>query len=166
MALYLLDANFFIQTYRVNYPLDVAVSFWAKVKQLANEGKIFSIDKVKNEIYGSNDALENWCKENLPEDFFRDSTQVVPSYQEVVEWVISKNDHYTAAAISEFLDTEEADAFIVAYALANRENRIIVTHEVSEPHRKNKVKIPDVCYALDIRFTDTMGMFRALGEGI
>ena len=165
MAIYLLDTNFFIQAHRVSYPLDVAHSFWGKVKQLAEAGKILSIDKVKNEIFGNNDLLEHWCKENLPEDFFRATSEVVSSYQDVVQWVMSKSDHYNANAISEFLDADDADAFIVAYALANPETRIIVTHEISEPHRKNKVKIPDVCYALDIRFTDTMGMFRALGEG-
>ena len=136
-----------------------------KTEQLAEAGKILSIDKVKDEIFGNNDVLEHWCRENLPGDFFRATSDVVSSYQEVVEWVMSKSDHYNAAAISEFLDAEEADAFIVAYALVNPVARIIVTHEISEPHRKNKVKIPDVCYALDIRFTDTMGMFRALGEG-
>ena len=47
MSVYVVDSNFFIQAHRAHYPLDVAVSFWAKVKQLAYEGKIISIDNVK-----------------------------------------------------------------------------------------------------------------------
>jgi hypothetical protein len=60
MEVYILDSNFFIQAHRVSYPLDIALSFWKKVKQLAAEGKIISIDKVKNELYDKNDALEVW----------------------------------------------------------------------------------------------------------
>ncbi len=53
------------------YPLDIASSFWNKIKQLAQNGQIISIDKVKNELYDKNDALEYWCIENLPADFFQ-----------------------------------------------------------------------------------------------
>lgn len=48
MGIYVIDSNFFIQAHRANYPLDIAFSFWNKVKQLAEDGKIISIDKVKN----------------------------------------------------------------------------------------------------------------------
>jgi hypothetical protein len=39
-----------------------------------------------------------------------------------------------------------------------------VTQEVSEPYRKNKVKIPDACDVLGIRYVNMMDMFRMLGE--
>jgi hypothetical protein len=68
------------------------------------------------------------------------------------------------SAISEFLDAEEADAFIVAYALSDRQNRIIVTQEVSQPERKNKIKIPEPCNAFGISYINTIEMFRKLGE--
>jgi hypothetical protein len=73
MGIYVIDSNFFIQAHRANYPLDIAFSFWNKVKKLAEDGKIISIDKVKNELYDKNDALENWCRTNLLEDFFKES---------------------------------------------------------------------------------------------
>jgi hypothetical protein len=164
MGVYVVDSNFFIQAHRVNYSLDVAFSFWNKVKQLAEEGKIISIDKVKNEIFDKNDALEEWCKLNLREDFFKNSTQVMEAYGLVSAWAISKSDHYMQNALNEFLNADEADAFIVAYALVDHDNRIIVTQETSEPNRKNKVKIPDACNALNVQFVNTMDMFRQLGE--
>ena len=71
MEVYVLDSNFFIQAHRLHYPIDVAFGFWNKVKQLAETGKITSIDKVKNELYDKNDVLETWCVDNLPEDFLR-----------------------------------------------------------------------------------------------
>lgn len=58
MALFIVDSNFFIQAYRVYYPLDVATGFWSKFKMLADAGIVVSIDKVKQELYDKNDDLE------------------------------------------------------------------------------------------------------------
>ncbi len=164
MGIYVVDSNFFIQAHRVSYPLDVAFSFWNKVKQLAEEGKIISIDKVKNEIYDKNDALEEWCKANLPEDFFKESSEVMAAYGQVSAWAISRSSHCMPNALNEFLDADEADAFIVAYALADPNNRIVVTQKISQPNRKNKIKIPEACIALNVQFVNTMDMFRRLEE--
>ena len=160
----MVDSNFFIQAHRATYPLDIAFSFWKKVKQLAEEGKIISIDKIKTEIYSNNDALKEWCQVNLPADFFNSSSQIMASYARVTTWAISRSTHYLTRALNEFLNADEADAFIVAFALADTGNRIVVTQEVSEPNRKNKIKIPDACDAFDVQFVNTMDMFRQLGE--
>lgn len=164
MSVYIVDSNFFIEAHRVRYPLDIAFSFWNKVKQLAEEGKIISIDKVKNEIYDRNDALEAWCISNLPEGFFKDTSAVMTFYGQVSAWAISKSNHYLPNALNEFLDADEADAFIVAYALADSSNSIVVTQEISQPTKKNKVKIPDACMALNVQYVNTIEMFRQLRE--
>jgi hypothetical protein len=67
-------------------------------------------------------------------------------------------------ALNEFLDADEADAFLVTYALTDSLNRIVVTHEVSEPNRKNKIKIPEACNALIVKYVNTTEMFRQLKE--
>lgn len=164
MEIFIVDSNFFIEAHRVNYPIDIAQSFWNKVKQLADNGKLISIDKVKEELYDKNDALEHWCKENLPKNFFKDTSETISQYSVVTQWVVSKNTHYLPQAINEFLDANEADAFLIAYALANKKFRLIVTQELSEPNRKNKVKIPDCCNELNIRYMNTIQMFRYIGE--
>lgn len=69
-APYIVDANFFIQVHRMNYPMDVVPNFWSKIKELAEKGLISSIDKVKAELYLNSDGLTTWCKDNLPSDFF------------------------------------------------------------------------------------------------
>lgn len=161
---YIVDSNFFIQAHRVTYPLDIAFSFWNKVKMLADSGKIISIDKVQKEIYDNEDDLKQWCNSNLPTDFFKDSAPVIASYAKVSAWAVSRNTHYLPNAINEFLHADEADAFIIAYVLADPHNRIVVTQETSEPFRKNKVKIPDACIALNVRYLNVMDMFRQLGE--
>jgi len=162
MAVYVVDTNFFIQAHRTGYPLDIAVSFWKTIKQLAYDVRIISIDKVKNEIYRNEDALKRWCEENLPENFFKDSSGVMEEYSKVSAWAVSKKDHYKPKAIEEFLDADEADAFLVAYALSDPANRIIVTQETSQPQIKSKIKIPEVCNAFNLDYVNTMQMFRKL----
>lgn len=164
MQMYLVDSNFFIQAHRAVYPLDIATGFWNKVKILAVSGTIFSIDKVKNELYNKNDELEIWCKENLPNRFFKDSSDMIKEYAQITTWAISKVDHYLPNALSEFLDADEADAFLVAYALSDKDNITIVTQEVSQPNGKRRIKIPEPCNAFKIKYINTIEMFRQLGE--
>ncbi|MDZ7742213.1 MAG: DUF4411 family protein [Bacteroidota bacterium] len=164
MAAFVVDSNFFIQAHRTTYPLDIATGFWIKLKHLADSGTIISIDKVKNELYDKNDALEAWCKVNLPQDFFKSSADSMAEYGQVIAWAMSKSGHYLQNALNEFMDADEADAFVIAYCLADPINRVLVTQEISEPNRKNKVKIPDCCNALGVTFNNTIEMFRQLGE--
>jgi hypothetical protein len=114
MSVYVVDSNFFIQAHRANYPLDIATSFWNKVKALAEQGKIISIDKVKKEIFDHQDDLKQWCEDNLPEDFFKDTQEVITSYGQIASWANSRNGHYHSTALAEFLDADEADAWLVA----------------------------------------------------
>lgn len=163
MAVYVVDTNFFIQAHRFYYPLDVVPSFWEKVKDLAHRRKIVSIDKVKREIYCNNDGLTDWCKENLPDTFFADSTAVIEHYAKVSAWANSKK-QYTSGALSNFLSTDAADAWIVAYGLALPNERTIVTYEKSAPDARKRIKIPEPCNDLGLAFVDTISMLRALKE--
>jgi hypothetical protein len=164
MSVYIADTNFFIQAHRGTYPLDVVPSFWIKVKELAETGKIISIDKVKNEIYKNDDELKQWCQDNLPGNFFKDSSELIEKYIEISVWAQIRNNHYLQRAIDEFLEENAADAWLAAFALEDKDNRIIVTQEISEPNRKNRIKIPDVCLFYGIKFVNTIEMFRKLGE--
>jgi hypothetical protein len=163
MGVYVVDSNFFIQAHRDSYPLDIAFSFWNKVKQLAYENKIISIDKVQKEIYDKNDALKSWCLANLSDDFFKDTSGVMNQYSQVSSWAASRNSHYSQNAINEFLDADEADAFLIAYVLADTNNRTLVTQETSEPNRKSKIKIPEPSNVFGVRYIKMMEMFRELG---
>ena len=166
MSLFIVDTNFFIQSHRITYPLDIAVGFWEKVIKIANENKIISIDKVKNEIYRNDDELTKWIDDNLSEEFFKptETPEVLSSYSKIVNWANSKNNFYLPKAISEFLDYEYADAWLTAYALSYGRECCIVTQEKSEPNRKSKIKIPEVCNEFNIQYKNIIEMFRELGE--
>lgn len=164
MTPYLIDTNFFIQAHRVGFPMDVMPSFWIKVSELAHNKKIISIDKVKKEIYKREDDLKIWCEANLPVDFFKDSSTIITAYSEVVRWAYSKKDWYKKQALDTFMDAEEADAWLVAFAYA--QNLPLVTHEISKPESKKDIKIPDACIPFSVRTLLPMDMLRELGEKI
>jgi hypothetical protein len=165
MKVYVLDSNFFIQAHRTYYPFDVTVGFWNKIKVLAESGQVISIDKVKDEIYENVDVLSAWCKDNLPADFFKDTSGVIATeYSTVVRWANSRSNHYMPQALNEFLDSKEADAFLVAFVLADLSDRVVVTDEESNVNMKRKIKIPEPCNALGVPFCNAMNMFRQLGE--
>lgn len=162
MDTYIVDSNFFIQAHRMYYPFDVVPSFWDRVGDLAAAGRLVSIDKVRKEIYKNEDDLTNWCETNLAKGFFQNSQTVIQHYIHVVQWADSMGGHYTTSALDEFLNADEADAWLVAYALADVDHRVIVTHEISQPGRKNKIKIPDACAPFGVRYVNTIDLFRQL----
>ncbi len=161
---FLLDSNFFIEAHRTSYPFDVVPSFWIKVKELAEQGKIISIDKVKKELLQNKDELSDWIIDNLPEDFFKDTSSVVPNYATLTGWVYSKSSQYSPTAISEFLDADEADAWLIAFAMTYENH--IVTHEVSKPNSKSRVMLPDAAKPFNVNCVKTIDLFRALGVKI
>lgn len=165
MTPYLLDANFFIEAHRTSYPMDVFPSFWEKVKELADAGKIISLDKVKDELYRKEDDLKIWCEANLPDSFFKASDEAIDEYKKVAGWAYSKRDKpYSQSALDVFLDAHEADAWLVAYAMKN--SQPLVTNEVSAPDSKKSIKIPDACAPFGVRAIQPMVMFREMGEKI
>ena len=164
MSKFIVDSNFFIQAHRSSYPLDVVQSFWLKVQSLSQNGTIVNIDKVKKERFDNSsheDELKLWCDENLPNDFFINTDPVLNNYASIVNWV-SMSHHYTDNAIQEFSETDLADPWLIAFAMSN--DWTIVTYEKSEPNRKNKIKIPEVCNQFDVRYINTIEMLRELNE--
>lgn len=163
MSKFIVDSNFFIQAHRSIYPLDVVQSFWVKIENLASNGTIVSIDKVKKEIFDNashQDELKDWCDDNLPDDFFINTDSVLNNYVSIVNWVNSS--HYTERARQEFLATDLADPWLVAFAMSN--GWTIVTYEKSEPNRRNRIKIPEVCNRFNVRHINTIEMLRELNE--
>ncbi|MFC7348705.1 DUF4411 family protein [Chryseobacterium zhengzhouense] len=163
MAKYLLDSNIFIQAHRMYYPFDVVPSFWNKILELSNNGIIISIDKVKKELCETNnpDQLSSWCENELDNSFFVDSTSCVDIYAQIAIWTHSST-HFLQSAKDEFLTTDLADPWLIAYA--KKHNLTIVTHEISQPQRKNRIKIPEPCIHFGVRYLSPIEMFREIGE--
>lgn len=63
----LLDANVFLQAKNLHYAMDFCPAFWEWLAKANEGGKVFSIDKVLNELEAGDDALAVWAKEQKPE---------------------------------------------------------------------------------------------------
>lgn len=153
---YLLDANVFIQAKNLHYGLDFCPAFWEWLVQSASNELVCTINNVEAEILSGDDELTTWMRQN-GQRIVRPVDQV--GYQElrvVSNWVVSRN--YDAAAQNQFFQV--ADYYLVAYAKAHR--LTVVTHEIPSNSPK-KIKIPDVCFGLNIPFISPYEMLRRTG---
>lgn len=160
--IYLVDSSCFMTASRISYPIDIAISFWDKIAQLAQNHAFYSIDKVNDEIRLNDDALTKWCKDNLPEDFFfsTETEEVYKKYAELVNWAKSKNIKQTA--FDKFIDATKADIYFVAFASLAPNNYTIVTEEVTAINSKKDIKLPDACSAFNVRSINFIQMLREL----
>lgn len=161
MGDYLIDANTLISAHRSSYRLGVAKSFWKTIAQLAKDQVLCSIDKVRSEIYYNEDPLTQWCKDNIDDSFWLPSSTCLLEYQRVVQWAQRRSDHYTGNAIKNFMRTDNADPWLIAFAL--KESLTLVTEEVANPARKNNIKIPDACKPFNVQSMNLMDMFEDFG---
>jgi hypothetical protein len=163
---YLLDSNVFIGAHRSYYAFDIAPTFWQSIKDQAQDGKIISIDRVKNELqgFGEGDLLREWSISEFNEWFFpTDTSETLSCYADLMIWTqeTPQQEHYRDFAITEFAEEHIADAWLIAYAMAN--DCILVTHEVYDEKNKKKIPIPNVCAEKGVHYIDTFQMFRELG---
>lgn len=106
--------------------------------------------------------MKKWCNDNISSDFWQEINQYPPEYARISAWAASQVGRYSQNAIQEFLDADEADAFLVSFSLADLARRKIVTYEIPS-NARNKIKIPDVCSAFGIQYVNPITMFRELG---
>ena len=115
-ATYVLDANVFIEAARRYYAFDLAPPFWESLVQHAENGRIYSIDRVKVELERGKDELAEWATSQFSNAFAStDEEEVTNSYASVMGWVRAQ-DQFSDAAKADFADG--ADGWLVAYAMS------------------------------------------------
>lgn len=155
--MYLIDANALIEAKNRYYAFDIAPGFWTWLDRAHESGIACSIDAVRDELLDGSDELADWARSR--KDFFRPIDDAAAAqFGPLTSWVMSKD--FTAAAKAGFTG-DHADYLLVAFGKAH--GHVVVTHELSEPNRKNRVKIPDACMALGASFTSPFEMLRASG---
>ena len=160
---YIIDTNVFIQGKNFHYNFDCCKGFWDWVENSHNQGVVYSINKVKDELMAGRkgDQARTWAQ-NMPPGFFLPDvadSKVMSAYREVITWA-SMDKHYLPAAITKFSDASKADAFLLAYAKAH--GSVIVTQEFSEPNKKKEIPIPDA--ALKIGGIKTIPIYELLSK--
>ena len=158
--LYLLDANVLIDAHRDYYPIERVPEFWEWPLKMGELGRI----KVPQEIYeeivlpkpSRSDKLLDWLEEHRYELVLNEQAEVP-----VVSNVTAMG--YADDLTDEQIERLGRDPFLIAYALADVQNRCVVTTERSKPNRVPANRhIPDVCNHLSIRWCDTFALIREL----
>jgi hypothetical protein len=150
---YLLDADVFIRAKNLHYGLDFCPAFWQWLVESNAEGKVFSVEKVGDEVQAVADELSTWAAARGDGFFLRPGNDVFPSLAAVSTWASSRT--YEAAAVSTFLQV--ADYYLVSQAQAG--GHTLVTHEVPSASTR-KIKIPDACIGLGIKCMTPYEMLR------
>lgn len=155
---YLLDANVFIQAKNLHYGFEFCPAFWDWLIAENSAGRVFSIEKVGDEIVAIDDELSTWATNRGDGFFLPVDESGFAALGKTSHWTTAPRTdgrRYEPAAIATFLQV--ADYYLVAQALAG--NHTIVTHEIASPSLR-KIKIPDACIGLGIKFVTPYEMLR------
>lgn len=150
---YLLDANVLIQAKRLHYGLDFCPAFWEWLVTENGSERVFSIEKVGDEIQAGGDELSDWASHRGDGFFLKPDAALVAALARVSTWATSQS--YEPAAVHTFLQV--ADYYLVAHALAHGDT--VVTHEIPSTSRK-RIKIPDACIGLRVKVMTPFEMLR------
>jgi len=150
---YLLDADVFVRAKNLHYGLDFCPVFWNWLIRENQAGKVYSIEKVGDEIEAVQDELSEWAATRGDGFFLPPDEATLRSFAAVTAWV--QGQHYDASAISTFL--QKADYYLMSQAHAGKHT--VVTHEVPSASTY-KVKIPDMCIGMRIKCMSPYEMLR------
>jgi hypothetical protein len=151
---YLLDTDIFIAAKNLHYGMDFCPGFWDWLVGANGAGKLLSIEAVLDDLTNGSDQLAEWARAREKRFFISPTESDLPALGQVTQWI---NDHqvYTAAAKQTFLNC--SDYFVVSQALAG--GHTVITHEKPE-NSVNRVKIPNACVALHIKYMTCWQMLR------
>ena len=157
--IYVLDANVLVQAHRRWYGFAFHPGFWDFLLRIQQTGRVFSIDRVKDEILAG-DELETWVSQKVPAAFFQSTGKqdVAKHFGDMMRWVHG-NAQFKPEAKTEFATV--ADGWLAAYAKAYP-NHVVVTHEEYSADAKKRVPLPNVCKEFGVPWLDTFAMLRAL----
>jgi hypothetical protein len=158
---YVLDSDVFIAAKNAYYAFVICPGFWDSLIHQHGAGKVYSIDKVKNELLAGRktEDLVQWVRDEVPDEFFleTDAKEVTSAFGEVMLWV-QRRPQYSDQAKAKF--ATEADGWLVAYAKVHQ--AIVVTNEQPRPDSKSRVLLPDVCQQFGVAYQDTFIMLKEL----
>jgi hypothetical protein len=150
---YLLDANIFIEAKNLHYGFDFCPAFWDWLVEKNAEKKVYSIEKVGDELEAGDDSLAEWAQQRGASFFIKPDSSILPALQCVSGWATQQN--YEPAAVNTFLQI--ADYYLIAHGVAQKHT--VVTQEKPANSTK-KIKIPNVCIGLGIKFMSPYEMLR------
>ena len=157
--MYLFDANAFMDASRRYYANDIAPGFWTWLGAPRIAARVASVTAVRDEIIAGKGHLVDWARQRPPSFWIDDNSASLEAMRSLAAWAADPSRGFHQSAVDEFLGA--ADIRLIAHALTLQAT--VVTHEQPAPEAKRRIKIPDVCRAFDVGWTDPFSTFRDLG---
>jgi hypothetical protein len=163
MTLYVLDADVLITARDQHYGFRIVPEFWEWLLHCAEAGTVKVPWEVLGEVTGGadqrgKDPLLNWASDRAN----RDKLDLGEAKLENVAHVLTVG--YSPTLTPEQIALKEGDAFVLAHALADPQNRCVVSNEVSAPGKApwNR-RLPDAAKVLGVRCINTVQFVREAG---
>lgn len=156
MTTYLVDTDAFIRAKNQHYGFDLCPGFWNWIDHEHAAGKVFSIQRVYDELLAGKDDLSDWAKLRRGM-FLKPDQSTTSSLQRLSSWANGAG--YRQSAVTGFM--QKADFYLVAQAHAM--GHTVVTYEKPAPQSIRSIKIPDACKALAVDWMAPHEMLRAEG---
>lgn len=150
---YLLDSDVFISAKNLHYGFDFCPAFWDWLIEANGRARVFSIEKVGDELDDGADDLAEWAAERGTGFFQKPDAAVLPALAKVSTWVTGQN--FDPGAVNTFLQV--ADYYLIAHAAAHQHT--VVTHEKPAQSAK-RIKIPNVCIGVGVKCVTPYEMLR------
>ena len=153
---YCVDANVLIQAWQKYYSPKFCPSYWEILNQLGLLDRIFLPQLVYDEIARTDDDLSKWLKKsNIPA--YKIDEQVANSLKSIYA-----NNPLHQYLVDNTKQRSLADPWVIAHAL--KENAVVVTKEEKVTAiNSSKVKIPNVCENMGIRYINDFEFIEELG---
>lgn len=155
---YLLDSNTFMAAKKSYYSFAEFPGFWDWLEAKGREGVLASIAEIRDEIEGGDedDDLVVWTRAGKAPDFFDPDDDVLGAMTAVTDWVMAQD--FKESDRSRFF--AKADPLLIAHAMS-KEWTVVTQESFAGPGTK-KVKIPNVCAAMDVQCIDTFQLLATL----
>lgn len=133
--IFCLDTSALVDAEQSYYPSKYFPSFWSRLDELADEGRIIAPDLVKAELLRGSDALADWCQSH--DRIFVPLSGIQSSMRHVMTRFVAHGGDATRVD-----PAAEADVWVIA--LAHDRAATVISHE--KPHSDPRVpKIPRLC---------------------
>ncbi|HEV2481334.1 MAG TPA: DUF4411 family protein [Puia sp.] len=152
---YCIDANVLINAWNQYYHQDFCPDYWKELRRFGLAGRIFLPEIVKEEIVRADDSLADWVKgSGIPVYPIEGSTTAIVAK-------IYKKDARHQQLVDATKQRSIADPWVIAHAI--EQNACVVTKEHKETQTDRRVKIPNVCDNMGVKWINDFQMIRELG---
>ena len=135
--IYLLDANVLINAKNQYYEFGRVDEYWDWLAYQAEEGHAKLCMEVWEEVTRGTDVLSDWAKTNNAYLILDEDANVA-----LVQKVI--NEGYAPDLTDIEIETIGQDPFLIACALFDPDNRVVVTSEVRKNTKRQNRRVPNV----------------------